>query len=295
MTKNGILILGLPVVWLFLFELGCGDSDDEKKNDDTQYVPDPYVNAAGIGVCDLDASLAFYVDGMGMVVQSERDTAYYHEVTLSSPGDEGYSLVLMDLDDDSNECGYYPDKVVFVVPNVEAARTVALENGGKATPKLDPEASDILEYPFERDGETVTVRVTMIFDPDRYLVEMVEVTSASNNYFSGFGIGVADLEEAKAFYIGVLGMELNYELPVPGLMNESILKSPREIGLEVVLMQYDPVYNKNYNDLPVKLVFTVSNAVAFANRIAVQDPNLIVDEPTYANDIYGYLLEIVEE
>lgn len=307
MAKKGILILGLPLVWLFLFGLACGGDDDDSNNNnknnndddenpaDTPYVPDPFINAAGFGVCDLEASIAFYTDGMGMVVQGERDTPYYHEVTLSSPGDEGYSLVLMDLDDDSDECGYNPDKVVFVVPNVEAARTVALEKGGEATPKLDPEATDITEYPVERNGETVTVRVAMIFDPDRYLVEMVEVTSASNNYFSGFGIGVADLEQAKAFYIDVVGMELNYELQIPGFMDESILRSPREIGLEVVLMQYDPVFDKNYNDLPVKLVFTVSDAAGFADRIAEKNADLIIEKPTHANDMYGYLLEIVEE
>lgn len=296
MNMASTLILGLAVVWLCLFGLGCGNADDDDDDDtSTQYVPKPYVSAAGIGVCNLEASLAFYTTGMGMAVESERDTAFYHEVTLSSPGDSDYSLVLMDLDDDSEECGSNPDKVVFVVPDVEVARAVALENGGLPTPKLDPDAPDITEYEVEQNGEIKTFRVAMIYDPDRYLVEMVEMVSAPNNEFSGIGIGVADLEKAKAFYIDVLGMELDYELPVPNFMDEAILMSPRGMGMEVVLMQYNPIFNKNYENLPVKLVFNVSDAGAFLDRIAEEDADLILDEPTYANDIYGYLIEIVEE
>jgi hypothetical protein len=39
----------------------------------------------------------------------------------------------------------------------------------------------------------------------------------------------------------------------------------------------------------------VSDAAKFADRIEKEDPSLITDNPNYAKDIYGYLLEIVEE
>ena len=324
-TFKSIQIVVFVLALAALFVLGCDDDDDGNNNEtndsdsatgdsdtgdgdtgdndtgetkdtattddstDKEYVPQPYVDTVGIGVCDLEASIAFYTDGMGMKLEGESDGPYYHEVRLSSPGDKGSSLILMDLDDDSEECGYYPDKVVFVVPDVEAARATVLEKGGSAA------AEDILEYEVDRDGETVTARVAMMFDPDRYLVEMIEAPSASNKYLSGVGIGVSDLTEAKAFYVDVLGMELDYELQVPNLMDESILKSSREMGMEVVLMQYLPVFNKNYSDLPVKLVFSVSDAAQFENLIAEKDSSLIMDKPNYAKDIYGYLLEIVEE
>src|SRR5689334_21507744 len=57
-------------------------------------------------------------------------------------------------------------------------------------------------------------------------------------YLAGAGIGVSDLDKSQEFYTTIFGMELRYELPVPGYANERIMYFKEGKGSDVVLINF---------------------------------------------------------
>lgn len=82
---------------------------------------------------------------------------------------------------------------------------------------------------------------------------------------SAVGIGVSDLEASTDFYVNVMGMEQvrTYEL---SYMDEVLLRYP-ENETYIVLMHWTDGSERNYKDLPIKIVQRVADPAALANRI----------------------------
>lgn len=82
---------------------------------------------------------------------------------------------------------------------------------------------------------------------------------------SAVGIGVSDLEASTDFYVNVMGMEKvrTYELDY---MNEVLLRYPDNESY-IVLMHWIDGSERDYTDLPVKIVSRVKDPVALAQKI----------------------------
>lgn len=82
---------------------------------------------------------------------------------------------------------------------------------------------------------------------------------------SAVGIGVSDLEASTDFYVNVMGMEQvrTYEL---SYMDEVLLRYP-DNETYIVLMHWTDGSERNYKDLPIKIVQRVADPIALANRI----------------------------
>ena len=82
---------------------------------------------------------------------------------------------------------------------------------------------------------------------------------------SAVGIGVSDLEASTDFYVNVMGMEKvrTYEL---SYMNEVLLRYPDNESY-IVLMHWIDGSERNYKDLPIKIVQRVKDPMALANKI----------------------------
>jgi catechol 2,3-dioxygenase-like lactoylglutathione lyase family enzyme len=125
-------------------------------------------------------------------------------------------------------------------------------------------------------------------------------------FIGGAGIGVADLDVSFEFYSTVFGMELRYELAVPGYANEKIIyfKGGTK-GSDVVLINFTDGRPHNYAKNPVKLVFYVPNAKQTIEAIRGKGFE-VLSEPTpqpafmnavvgFGRDPDGYILEIIEQ
>src|SRR6201995_1984930 len=86
----------------------------------------------------------------------------------------------------------------------------------------------------------------------------------SNDYSGETGIGVSDLKKSAKFYEQALGMKqaMTFKLDY---MAEIVLT--HEGRNAVVLMHWTDGSARNYKDVPVKLVFYVSDPKAVADRI----------------------------
>src|SRR6185436_750789 len=86
----------------------------------------------------------------------------------------------------------------------------------------------------------------------------------SPDFIGATGIGVSDLKASAAFYEAALGMKqtATYELDY---MDEIVLA--HEGRNAVVLMHWTDGSPRNYKDVPVKLVFFVTDPTATAQRI----------------------------
>jgi lactoylglutathione lyase len=117
------------------------------------------------------------------------------------------------------------------------------------------------------------------------------------------GIGVSDLRRSAEFYMNVLGMKQLQTFKLPH-MDEIVLGLEGSRGSAIVLMHWTDGSARNYQDLPIKLVFYVPDPKAVAQRI--RDAGMeIVREPTpvpalgnamvgFAKDPDGYLIELLQ-
>ncbi len=118
---------------------------------------------------------------------------------------------------------------------------------------------------------------------------------------SAVGIGVSDLDVSTDFYVNVMGMEKvrTYEL---SYMNEVLLRYPDNESY-IVLMHWIDGSERNYKDLPIKIVQRVSDPMALANKIRAAGYE-VTREPQpseavggavvgFALDPDGYTLEIL--
>ncbi len=120
---------------------------------------------------------------------------------------------------------------------------------------------------------------------------------------SAVGIGVSDLDVSTDFYVNVMGMEKvrTYEL---SYMNEVLLRYPDNESY-IVLMHWIDGSERNYKDLPIKIVQRVSDPMALANKIRAAGYE-VTREPQpseqvggsvvgFALDPDGYTLELLPQ
>ena len=119
-------------------------------------------------------------------------------------------------------------------------------------------------------------------DRDLNLIEFTSLPAAdpsgaqTHSYIAAFGVGVSNLEAARAFYVNTLDMRVSQFLSVTKptatggttpWYDEYILVSNAGRGSAVVLMTYTDGVAKNYNANPVKLTLRVNDPAAYAQRI----------------------------
>lgn len=245
----------------------------------------PYIVAAGIGVTDLEVSAEFYQGVLGLEFQYELSTPSWKEKVLSDV--RGSNVVLMDYVRERNT-KKNPVKLVFAVKNLAQAYDAVLAGGG--TSVAAP----------AKFGET---NVALTYDPDQYLVELIEVPSVPSNVLVGMGIGVSSLDDSADFYTRVVGLQFRRDIDVPGFMDEKELGSYQMKGPALVLMHYEDE-SRTYKDIPAKVVFGVSDASRFASAIEREDESKIVAAPMVygdsglrvgmAKDLEGYLVEFLQ-
>jgi catechol 2,3-dioxygenase-like lactoylglutathione lyase family enzyme len=131
-------------------------------------VPTPAADApnvlgsVGIGVMDLERSIGFYGDVLGMKVLRRFELGYLNEVVLGFPDGSGANVVLMNWPQDGAR-KYDGDnvKLVFYVHDPAAVIARIRAHGGR----IDREAA-----PIEALNGTV---VGLGRDPDNYVVELL--------------------------------------------------------------------------------------------------------------------------
>jgi predicted enzyme related to lactoylglutathione lyase len=123
----------------------------------------------------------------------------------------------------------------------------------------------------------------------------------SPDYLGATGIGVSDLRASAEFYKAALGMTELRTVKID-YMDEIILVHESRSAL--VLMHWTDGSQRNYKDVPVKLVFYVTDPVAAAARIK-QAGGSITREPApieslggavvgMGKDLDGYVLELLQ-
>jgi predicted enzyme related to lactoylglutathione lyase len=242
----------------------------------------PYAVGAGIGVSDLDVSATFYSEVLGLTFVEDVTTSDGREKIFKDV--RGNTVTLADFEDERRTT-QNPTKLVFAVKNVKAAYDAVLAGGGSSA-----------SAPAIFAGTTVALG----YDPDKYLVELIEAPTVPSNVLVGVGIGVSSLDESADYYTRVLDLQFKRDIPVPGFMDEKELGSHEMKGLAVVLMHYLD-QTKNYRDVPAKIIFNVGNAQRYAKTIADEDPSKILVPPAAdpktkvvkgaATDLEGYVVE----
>lgn len=155
----------------------------------------PYVKEVGIGITDLNTSMTFYQNVLNLHFvdyrgRADRVEAIYED---NRPFDTN-KIALMKFNDGSINCTNHPVKLVFAVPNADDMYAAILNGGGSG---------------FSPPATTALGRIGMAFDPDGYLLELIEVTALTAPYLSGVGIGVSSLGPLDDFYTRVLGMKFD--------------------------------------------------------------------------------------
>lgn len=123
----------------------------------------------------------------------------------------------------------------------------------------------------------------------------------SADYIGATGIGVSDLKRSAEFYIHALGMKQTMTFKLD-YMDEIVLA--HEGRSAVVLMHWTDGSARNYKDVPVKLVFYVSDPKAVAARIREMGCE-VTREPApietlngavvgLAKDPDGYVVELLQ-
>ena len=123
----------------------------------------------------------------------------------------------------------------------------------------------------------------------------------STDYIGATGIGVSDLEESAQFYEKALGMVRAQTISID-YMDEIVLVHPGRNA--VVLMHWTDGSERNYRDLPVKLVFYVEDPTAVAARIREAGGTITREPaplPSFENaivgltrDLDGYVVELLQ-
>lgn len=273
--------------------LSSGGGGNNVAPEPTRNKPLVYLGAAAIGVSDLEASVALYTDGLGMreISRITRDNRI--EVTLESADKRGSYVTLMSFTDNIGRIyNQNPGKLVFYARDAVAFAQAFANAGGTVTVPPQPQPAF---------GNVV---VGFGRDLDNNLIEMVGDSAATASYFGAMGIGVSNLEEARDFYVEVIGFEESQFLAIPGQYDEYILTSPVPGSSALVLMNWTNGSQRNYLDNPVKLELRVAYPTALAEDIEAAGET-VLRQPTpseeadllgqivgYAEDADGTLLEI---
>lgn len=280
MKTDRMGLIGVLILILGIFISGCDSGGSSGCGGST---PTPYISAAGIGVSNLDRSIAFYTSVLKLDMAGRTPgklNRIIEEVALTDR--DGTKLYLMNFGASENYQDR-PVKLVFAVPDARQAYNAVLANGGRS-----------LSAPAQFLGSTVA----LTYDPDGYIVELIGVASTGRPVLTAVGVGASDLSASRSFYEDVIGLTYSSGMPVAGLMDEEILNSTLDKGLQLVIMQFEKP--KDYKNVPAKVVFGVDDAPGLADAIADDNPANIIVRPAatsvgYAKDIEGTLLEIVQE
>ena len=244
----------------------------------------PYAVGAGVGVGDLAASAAFYeqvmhLDFVEEVALDDRREKLFKDV-------RGNTVALMDFVEE-RRTEQNPAKLVFAVKSAQAAYDAVLEGGGSS---------------FSAPSVFAGTTVALAYDPDKYLVELIEAPTVPENesVLVGVGIGVSSLDASADYYTSTLGLLFRRDIEVPNFMDEKELGSREMRGLAVVLMHYLDE-SKDYADVPVKIVLTVPDAKRYAETIAEANEDFVLSQPRsdaksralvgLARDLEGYWLQ----
>ena len=123
----------------------------------------------------------------------------------------------------------------------------------------------------------------------------------SPDFLGATGIGVSDLRASAEFYKSALGMTEQRTVKID-YMDEIILV--HEARSALVLMHWTDGSARNYKDVPVKLVFYVTDPVATAEKIKAAG-GVMTREPTpidslggavvgLGKDLDGYVVELLQ-
>lgn len=128
--------------------------------------PGIHVLAIGQTTADAERSLAFYQQGLGMVVLTMLDLGAVTETILSfDPSGKGGIIMLLETKDPEQRTAPQPggqyDKTVLRVPDIEALRARLNDAGYEPTAIHTHEASGS--------------RVFFVTDPDGYKLEITQV------------------------------------------------------------------------------------------------------------------------
>lgn len=278
--------------------VGCGGGNDSDNVDNNSQPVLQKSNAVtslglvGIGVENLAESVTFFEDGLGMVELERIARSDRTEVIMQAANGRGAKLALMEFNDgverdyESNpgKFVFYTDDATTLADNIEAV-----------------EGAEV-SFPPAYD-ENLGVTVGFARGVDRNLIEMVEV-SEDGTYLSAIGIGVSNLEDARDFYVGVVGFEEDQFLAITGFYDEYILTSTVENTPALVIMTWAPSRNQTYTDKPVKILLNTDDPEELASAIensgfrvtqapsASEEADLEGLTVGYAKDADGTVIEI---
>jgi lactoylglutathione lyase len=123
----------------------------------------------------------------------------------------------------------------------------------------------------------------------------------SPDYLGAVGIGVSDLKRSAAFYAAALGLK---SVQTFSLQHMDEIVMAHEGRTAVVLMHWTDGSPKSYVDVPVKLVFYVTDPVAVMDRVLAAGGRVLLP-PTaiaqlggavvgLAKDPDGYVIELLQ-
>jgi lactoylglutathione lyase len=123
----------------------------------------------------------------------------------------------------------------------------------------------------------------------------------SPDYLGATGIGVSDLARSAAFYEAALGMKPVQTFKLAH-MDEIVMS--HEARSAVVLMHWTDGSARNYQDVPVKLVFYVTDPVAAAKAIKAAGGTITLEPAPMESlggaivglgkDLDGYVIELLQ-
>ena len=123
----------------------------------------------------------------------------------------------------------------------------------------------------------------------------------SPDYLGATGIGVSDLKRSAAFYAAALGLRAVQTFSLPH-MDEIVMA--HEGRTAVVLMHWTDGSPRSYADVPVKLVFYVTDPVQVMDRVVAAGGRLLLAPMAIpqlggavvglAKDLDGYVIELLQ-
>lgn len=123
----------------------------------------------------------------------------------------------------------------------------------------------------------------------------------SPDFLGAVGIGVSDLQASAEFYKAALGLKEIQTFKLP-YMDEIVLA--HEARTAVVLMHWTDGSARNYRDVPVKLVFYVTDPKAAAEAIRQAGGRITLEPAPQASlggamvglgkDLDGYVIELLQ-
>ena len=123
----------------------------------------------------------------------------------------------------------------------------------------------------------------------------------SPDYLGATGIGVSDLTASAEFYKAALGLKQTQTFSLPH-MDEIVLA--HEGRSAVVLMHWTDGSERNYRNVPVKLVFYVTDPTAVAEKIRQAGGKITLEPAPQASlggaivglgkDLDGYVVELLQ-